>query len=150
MKRIVILFFAWLLLATMGFAIGSLIFNPNETSKFTEKGNSIYGKVTAKDADNHATVRYSYIVNGKEFFGAGGAGRGNPNFDQLQIGQQVVVFYMPEHPEESILGYPQLYSQSQYTGILFTTIFFPVFPLLMIFALYKIIKSNKKSEPLVK
>lgn len=139
MKHVAIFFFIWLILSIIGFGVGSLVFNQNSLQQFTDKGIPIYGKVIATEPENHQLIQYEYVIAGNQYTGAGNAGRGNPNFDQIQIGQQVVVFYDPKSPENSILGYPQLYSRSNYFGVLFSAILFPVFPIITIYALYRII-----------
>jgi hypothetical protein len=85
-------------------------------------------------------------VDGKQYAGTGSAGRGNPNFDQIQIGQEMIVFYDPDIPEKSILGYPQLYSKANYLGVLFSSIFFPFFPMIVIYAIYQIVRHRNRSQ----
>jgi hypothetical protein len=146
MKPIIAFLIVWLILAGVGYSLGSFVFDRSEADSFAEKGNPVYGKVTAKDPNNHAAVSYIYKVNEKEFQGIGGAGRGNPSFDQLQIGQQVVVFYNPLNPQISMLGYPQLQAKANQNVIWFTTIAFPVFPMLLLFLVYRIYISSKRSN----
>jgi hypothetical protein len=55
-------------------------------------GVQIYGTVTSKDPDNHAAVNYVYRVGGKEFDGTGHSGGGNPRFDEIQVGQSVMLY----------------------------------------------------------
>lgn len=125
-------------LASVGFVVGSFLLNQDDIQQFTEKGIAVYGKVTSKEPDNHQVVRYSYNVGDRRYTGAGNAGRGNPNFDQIQIGQQIIVYYDSENPEKSILGYPQYYASTNHIGVLFVTIFFPVFPMIVIYMLYRL------------
>lgn len=136
MKQIIAFLFIWLLLAAIGGGIGFWVFNPSETEQFTKTGVGIYGKVTGTEPDNHRLVKYSYEVNGKKYTGDGYAGRGNPNFEQIQVGREVIIYYDAEAPEKSILGYPQLYNSANKSGILFSAIFFPVFPMIIIFSVY--------------
>jgi hypothetical protein len=143
MKTFIIFSFLWLVLALIGAGIGRLILNPSGLNEYTSP---IYGKVTAKEPENHAAVHFNYEVDGKKYDGSGQAGRGNPAFDQLQIGQSIVVFYNPKNPEKAILGYPQLYAQSDYFGVLFVATTFSsviIVPLILIYVLYQKTKRRK-------
>jgi hypothetical protein len=147
MKTFIVFALLWLVLAIIGAEIGNLLLNSADLNEFTEKGIPIYGKVTAKEPENHQTVRYIYEVNGKQFDGAGSAGRGNPPFNEIQIGQKLVVFYNPESPEKAILGYPQMYAGSNRGGIIFCAIILPIFitiPVIAVYLLYR--KLNIKAD----
>jgi hypothetical protein len=144
MKPFIIFALLWLIFAAIGAAIGNLLLDTSGLEDFTAKGVSIYGKVTAKEPENHQTVRYVYEVNGKQYEGAGGAERGNPPFDEIQIGQKVVVFYKPENPEKAILGYPQLYVDTNYNGALFFSIAFSAFIMVPVVLIYVLYRKTKK------
>ena len=124
---------------TIGFTIGSFIFDSSDFNKFEERGVAVYGKVIDKEPQNHARIIYTYNVNGKQYTGYGGAGRGNPRFDQIEIGEQIVVYYDAEFPESSIPGYPQFYRGNNYWGVILTTIFLPIIPLTIIFIFYRVV-----------
>ncbi len=148
-KLIFILFIVWLFLTAIGAGVGYFVFNLPSINHLVEKGVPIYGKVIAKEPDQHQNVIFTYEVAGKQYTGNGNAGRGNPNFDQIQIGQKVVVFYDSENPESSILGYPQLYQGGEKSGILFCAIFFPIFPMIVIigsFLLYRMATAKKAAN----
>jgi hypothetical protein len=50
-------------------------------------------------------VRYEYLVFSKAYFGSSSTGsRGLPAFDQIRLGDQVSVTYLPENPSVSIAG----------------------------------------------
>lgn len=147
MKKIVFIFFIfWLFFTAVGAGVGYFVFNLPRINHLVEKGVPIYGKVIATEPEQHQGVIFTYEVNGMQYSGNGNAGRGNPDFDQIQIGQKVVVFYDSENPENSILGYPQLYQGSEKFGILFCAIFFPIFPMIVIigsFLLYRMATTKK-------
>lgn len=56
----------------------------------------------------HCTVLYEYHVGGRPFHGQTQPSEPNPPLEQLHLGQALVVFYDPEHPEKSVLGDPKL------------------------------------------
>jgi Protein of unknown function (DUF3592) len=144
MKYILILFSVWLFFAVVGLGIGLLIFNSSSLNHFVEKGVPIYGRVTLKEPDEHQLVTFTYEVNGKQYTGIGNADRGNPAFDKIQIGEQVVVFYDSENPEESILGYPRLYARANNGMALFLAIFLPIFPLILTSIILLLYRASKR------
>jgi hypothetical protein len=145
MKILIVFLFAWLLLSAVGYGIGFYVFDPGHLDHMAKNGEGVWGRVTSKEPENHATVRYSYVVNDKEYVGAGHAGDENPEFDKIQIGDRVVVYYDPDNPAESILGNPWDDLGAQNTGILFLTIVFPIIPMLLILGIYFGIRIAKKN-----
>lgn len=75
--------------------------------KLLRHGVTTSGTVTAKEPQNHATVRYSYYVNSEAYQGAGSAGFGTPSFEEISVGDEVLVVYMPNDPSVSCLGHPK-------------------------------------------
>lgn len=120
--RYITFFFAWLFFATLGYGIGYLVFDQAHVIRLAEDGIEAYGKVTSKEPDNHRAIRYTYVVDGHEYSGSGAAGRGNENFDEIGIGESVVIFYDPVNPADSFLGYPQGLADSQDTLIIIISI----------------------------
>lgn len=53
------------------------------------------GVVTALEPGNHQAVRYKFEAGGKDYFGVGRAGFGNPEFCSLSVRQTVIVYYDP-------------------------------------------------------
>ncbi len=131
MKYVIVIFIVWIIFTALGYGIGMFAFNSPDLDHLAEKGVGIYGIVTGKEPENHSNIKYSYQVNGRNYQQNGSAGRGNPDFDQIQIGQKVVVYYDSENPEKAILGYPQFYSTTNRNAILQTTLFLPFFPLMI-------------------
>lgn len=121
-------------------------FNSSDLDHLVEEGVGVYGIVTAKEPNDHQGVRYYYQANGKNYQGNGSAGRGNADFNQIQIGQKVIVYYDFDNPEKAILGYPQLYSGTNHSAILFTTLFLPFFPLIITIAVLLIYRSATKNQ----
>lgn len=98
-----------------------------------------YGKVTSKDLNNRA-IYYSYNVDGIKYDVVRSGDRGNPGINIIDIGQDVVVFYDPENPHKSFLGYPQMSISHQNETVFLITVVFPMFPMIIGIALYLIIK----------
>jgi hypothetical protein len=136
MKTFFLFFITWLIFATAGGVVGYCVFSSPRIDRLVEKGVPIYGKVISKERENHGNLNYSYVVDDKEYFGNGGAGGGNPRFDDIQIGQQFIVYYDSEVPEKSIAGYPQLHQEAHNGGIVFCIIMFPLFPMAILTAIY--------------
>jgi hypothetical protein len=55
----------------------------------------------------HNSVRYRYAVNDQIFEGQMQSWSPNPPLQQLTVGQSLVIYYDPEHPNESVLGDPK-------------------------------------------
>ncbi len=146
MKTFIIFFVIWLTLSAVGYGIGQFVFSPTRLEYMTKDGEGIYGRVVAKEEENHGIIRYSYNVGGTEHTGAGFSRNGNPDFDDIQIGDRVIVYYDPANPERSMMGYPRNDLEGQYSGILFLTVVFPVFPMILILAIYFGIRTSKRTK----
>lgn len=126
--KIVICLTVWLVFAALALAIGLKITDWLKYRKLSN-GVGVYGKVIAKEPENHRTVRYSYVVGPQTFVGAGHGGRGNPSFIELKIGDPVRVYYDTEEPSISCMGYPWVHQQVEMGGIIFLVVLLPLFPL---------------------
>jgi hypothetical protein len=80
------------------------------------------GHVTSKEPENHNFVRYSFRTDHRSFSGLGSAGGENPEFEQLEIGTQVNVYYDPQNPSLSFLGNPKQQAESATRGVIFTSL----------------------------
>ncbi len=87
------------------------------------------GMVTALEPTNHQAVRYSFRVADKEYLGAGRAGFGNPEFGDLSVGGNVIVYYVFAHPDESCVGIPDELVKNEVAPIVLAGITFPAFAL---------------------
>jgi hypothetical protein len=69
-------------------------------------GVSTTGIVTALEPRNHATVHARFVVESVTYVVEQGRtdGFGNPEFDELAVGDAVRVTYLPEDPTQSCLG----------------------------------------------
>jgi len=96
----------WLGLAVgIGCLVGSL--NLPTFHRLAEKGVSEKATIVELLPKFHNTVRYEYQVAGETYQGRMGSSRPNPPSEQLGIGQSVVIYYDPEHPQVSVLGDPK-------------------------------------------
>ncbi|HKV81961.1 MAG TPA: DUF3592 domain-containing protein [Candidatus Sulfotelmatobacter sp.] len=77
--------------------------------KFAHEGIRTMATVIAKQPTKHRFVDYSYMVGSNKYCGAGGAGFGNPKFEEISVGDQVKIAYLPADPASSFLGDPQLW-----------------------------------------
>ncbi len=126
---------AWLFFAAAVYMLGFFVFDQPRLEQLAKSGIATYGRVTAKEAENHRAVRYVYIVDGQEYSGSGRAGAGNPEFDEIQIGQLMVVFYLPTKHDESFLGYPELLVEAHDGLIFLMVLVVPLFPTVFIVAI---------------
>ena len=144
MKVFLIFLFVWAIISSLGYCV--INFSPDDSrwenrwENLAKNGVQTYGTVTSKDPDNHAAVNYVYKVGDREFDGAGHAGGGNPGFDEIQVGQSVMLYYDPKNPSDSFLGGPQYQIagdkllRSRATAALFVISFLAIFPIY--FAVY--------------
>jgi Protein of unknown function (DUF3592) len=96
----------WLgMVIVIGIGIGSL--NWRFYRRMTTDGVAGQANVIELLPMDHKTVRYRYHVAGREFHGQRQSWPPNPPLEELAIGQMVVVYYDPEHPEQSVLGDPR-------------------------------------------
>ncbi len=134
MLRLFAIGLTWLALAGLSLAIGLVFFNPFPDYRLAKSSVRTEGRVTALEPANHEIVRYAYRV-GAEYNGSGHGGSGNPVFRNLRVGESVIVFYDPAHPEVSSLGYPEGPLSGNLWGVISTTLFLPI---CIIFVLYRL------------
>jgi hypothetical protein len=84
-----------------------LLFGGRETLLLYElarRGTSVIAVVTAKEAQMHATIKYSYTVKSETFHGADRVGLGTPRFSDLKPGDRILAYFVPAKPWISCLG----------------------------------------------
>jgi hypothetical protein len=140
--KILICLVVWLVFAGLALVIGLKI-TDWLTYRDLSNGVGVYGKVTAKEPENHQIIRYSYNVGQQTYSGVGHGGRGNPSFGELKIGDSVVVFYDPANPSVSVMGNPQAHQQVEMGGIIFLVVFMPLFPLTITIILMVVLSKSK-------
>ena len=75
-------------------------------------GIGIDGVVTGKDGERRV-VHYSFEFKDRLHDGSDQAGMGSPEFDAIEIDDQVVVFFLPQDPSVSSLGHPKEHLKTQ-------------------------------------
>lgn len=142
--KILICFVVWLVFAGLGLAIGLTLTDWLNYRRLSN-GVGTHGKIIAKEPENHQIVRYSFRVGQQSFEGVGHGGRGNPPFQQLSVGDPVLVFYDAANPNLSVMGNPSSHQNVELGGIVFLVLFLPLFPLGVAIVLIVVLS---KSRPL--
>lgn len=136
---------AWVLLSVSMYTGASAIFDSSGLKFFEEHGETVYGNVASKEEQNHQLIHYTYEVDGTKYSGEGRAGAGNPTFNELDIGESVVVFYDPTVPSMSILGYPQYDIELNRQMIWVVTILGPIIALAPLIIFYFVFQAIRRS-----
>ena len=152
MKTVLGLAFIFLVIWAVSFgfvySIGYLGLGQERLDALTNFGIQSRGKVVAKQPQEHRTVIYSYRVSDVDWTGVGRAGRGNPEFDELVVGQDVAVYYDPQNPADSILGDPRPLRDSGGIFLKQVAIVLSLIPAIGITALvFALVKIRSKSGP---
>jgi hypothetical protein len=142
--KILICLTVWLVFAGLALIVGLKI-TDWLTYRNLSNGVGVYGKVTAKEPENHQIIRYAYVVGQQTYSGVGHGGRGNPSFGELNVGDSVIVFYDPANPSNSVMGNPQARQQVEMGGIIFLVVFLPLFPLAIAIILMVAISKSKSA-----
>jgi hypothetical protein len=103
-KLLAITWIVWLVLVSL--SIGA-VYDALQIKKFRklqQEGVQTTGTVLSKEPENHRSVKYRYIVEGKAFERVGVPGNGTPAFSDLAAGDQVLVTFDPLDPDISVLG----------------------------------------------
>lgn len=131
--RVGIAIIIWCLLAYgFHYFLGNLNLPRFET--LSKRGMETKGKVLEKFPNNHATVKYSFSIKGRDYVETGHVGYGNPRFENLSLGQVVTVFYDPLDPTNSTLGDPEKERQNESLTMNMVTFLMPTF---VMFALFR-------------
>jgi hypothetical protein len=107
--------------------LGMQIFSVKLFYQLKRDGVRATGTVTRLQAANHQSVYYSFEISGRTYSNIGRAGFGNPEFCCLSVGQNVIVYYLPDEPFTSCLGIPQLLLENEVMPVLLAGIIFPIF-----------------------
>jgi hypothetical protein len=88
--------------------VAFLVANQYATAEFARHARTAPGTVTAREPNNHATVRAVYDVDGQSYEVADSfIGPPNPDFGAVRIGNTVTVYYDPVRPSNAVLAEPQ-------------------------------------------
>lgn len=127
MKRVLAVVLTWFVLAALSAGLGLVLFDPLPDYRLNNSGVPSEGFVTALEPTNHQIVRYSYNVGGREYAGVGHGGHGNPRFEDIRVGQKVLVFYDPNNPQYSSLGHPSARLSGNLWVIVLMSLTLPIF-----------------------
>ena len=116
----------WLVGALVFGGLGLQVFSVKLFYRLKREGVRTTGIVTRLQAANHQSVYYSFEVSGRSYSSIGRAGFGNPEFCCLAVGQNVMVYYLPDEPFTSCLGNPQLLLDNEIMPVLLAGITFPI------------------------
>ena len=133
-RKILVIAVTWLAFALIFFLGSVFAFNGIEHFRLAKRGTETKGSVISKEPNNHFFIRYSYKVGGQAYQGIGSAGRGNPRFEDLNVGDPVRVYYDPNNPTTSVLGDATQHLASISRGVVFATLLGPSFCLLGLYA----------------
>ncbi len=100
--------------------------------KIAQHGKATTGWVTAKGLNKSRKINYSFAADGRIYSGVGRAGFGTPEFKDLNKGDEVLIFYLPEKPEISVLGDPKSHLRQQNRLLAFMFTFIAIFAFLII------------------
>jgi hypothetical protein len=84
-----------------------LLAHCNRDFRFMRYGKAIKAYVQLLEPTNHQFVHYLYTVDTIEYHGIGRADFGNPSFEELAVGTELIAYYLPSDPSDSCLGNPR-------------------------------------------
>ena len=88
--------------------VAFVVANQYVVAEFARQSRTAHGTVTAREPNNHAVVRASYMVDGETYEIADSfIGPPNPDFTSVRTGDSVTVYYDPARPSEGVLAAPQ-------------------------------------------
>ena len=121
---------AWLVLMILFAAlIGGL--NWRTYWKLANRSVSVQGTVTQVLPEVHATVRYRYYVDGREYRGQTQPRPPNPALERLAEGATLTVWYDPEEPKISVLGVPSALLENETISVILAAVLFPTLILIV-------------------
>ena len=116
----------WLLGALL-VAVGIGHINVPKMWQLTIRGQKTEGWVVSTEPNNHRTVNYTYKVSGRELASStqGGAGAGNPTFEEVVAGTPVNVYFDPSDPAVALLGEPRAHLDNEIISVGGAALLFP-------------------------
>ena len=119
---VLVFLFAWLIVFGAVYTAFYFGLRIERLDALTNFGKTVDGVVAAKQPEQHRTIIYYYDVDGIHYTGIGSGGNGNLDFDDLQIGDKVIVKYDELYPLDSYMGLPQYKAQAD-RGLAYTASF---------------------------
>ena len=113
-------------------------------NRIVNRGVLTQGTVLALLPNDHNTISYRYNVNGQNFKAQTQLWAPNPPMEKLAIGDSVVVYYDPVHPESSVLGDPKMILTNENISIAIAALMIPT--ILFISINISVRRSKKRSS----
>jgi hypothetical protein len=124
-------FLTWLaLVAAVSMGLGS--FNVPAFYRLTSRGVASPATVVEILPKIHNTVRYNYSIGGHSFHGSMQSWPPNPVIGELKVGQEVVIYYDREHPDNSALGAPNAMLENELASVILAALIVPTLIVLRI------------------
>jgi hypothetical protein len=120
---------AWLVLSIL-FALLTGGLNWLNYWKLAHRSASVHGTVIQVLPQMHATVRYRYHADGREYHGQTQPRQPNPPIEHLAEGVTLTVWYDPEEPKISVIGLPSTLLENETVSVVSVAVLFPTFILL--------------------
>lgn len=122
---------SWLAGASL-IAIGFGSFNIPLLYALVHRGVPTCGTITKIESENHNSVHFSYEVDGKTYHGVQQGGVSGNGEDFSPYCRDNVVYYLPENPKQSCIGYPRPMLRNEMTATVGAAAIFPTFGLLVL------------------
>jgi len=123
-------FVIWLALF-LAFAVGLGSLNLPTYYKIATHGVSGKASVVELLPNIHNTVRYKYHAAGQVLQAQHQPWQPNPPLERLNVGDQLVIYYLPDRPEESVLGDPRPILKNEIVSVGLAAVIFPTFLVLI-------------------
>jgi len=121
---------AWFVLAMLLAALTGRLNWPSYW-RLAHRAASVQGTVTQVLPEMHATVRYRYYVEGREYHGQTQPWPPNRSIERLAEGATLTVWYDPEEPRMSVLGPPSALLENETISVVLVAVLAPTFILLV-------------------
>lgn len=98
---------AWATATILALVFCIRTFKLTELNRLMVEGVKTTGVIIEKNRENHQRIRYNFSVNSIKYTWGGFAGDLGKGFDQISVGETVLVTYEKENPQNSVLGNPE-------------------------------------------
>lgn len=112
-------------------AIGVACFNVPLLHALVHRGIATCGTIITIEPQNHNSINFSYEVNGKTHNSVQQGGVSGNGADFSPCCRDNVVYYLPENPQPSCIGFPRPMFNNELNAILVRTLVFPTSILLV-------------------
>jgi hypothetical protein len=99
--------------------IGAWLLDLPKFYSLTQHGQAAFATVVSKEPENHMSIWFEYRVDGRTYKSAGRAEDIGKSFGEIQIGEDVPVYYDSSNPLSATMGRPEKYFYSSLRGVCF-------------------------------